>query len=243
MPPPPKPPVRAAPARGSPSARRRTDRSIVYRMAADFHRPTKFPPGMFDDIVGGADPALLSRAAHDTAQALLARVRSDPDPEIVERLIAYTDEHGIDAIAELWSGASAKSLPGALWRIYLLRTLMGQDAEMLSLAYRRGTEVSHTIDQVVAGAASPAGPTEIRDLADRVLRGVFTGDFAVALERAAAFARVSATGFASLADDADASDSVHHDRSAVLTRRALRLTELADELASCAKLWRRDALD
>jgi len=212
-------------------------------MAADFHRPTKLPPGMFDDFIGGADPAQLNRAAHDTAQALLARVRADPDPEIVARLIAYTDRHGIDAIAELWSGASAKSLPGALWRIYLLRTLIGQDAEMLSLAYRRGTEISHTIDQVVAGAAAPAGPAEIRELADRVLHGVFTGDFAVALERAAAFARVSSTGFTSLADDADAADSVHHDRSTTLTRRALRLTELADELTSCAKLWRRDALD
>ncbi|HEY1104882.1 MAG TPA: DNA-directed RNA polymerase subunit beta, partial [Agromyces sp.] len=82
-----------------------------------------------------------------------------------------------------------------------------------------------------------------RELADRVLHGVFTGDFAVALERAAAFARVTSTGFTSLADDADAADSVHHDRSTTLTRRALRLTELADELTSCAKLWRRDALD
>lgn len=212
-------------------------------MAADYHRPTKLPPGMFEDFVGGADPAQLSRAAHDTAAALLARVRADPDPEIVARLIDYTDRHGIDAIAELWSRSSAKSLPGALWRIYLLRTLIGQDAEMLSLAYRRGTDVSRTIDQVVAGAAAPAGPPEVRDVADRVLHGAFTGDFAIALDRAAAFARVCAAGFASLADDADASDAVHPDRPAAFTRRALRLTELADELSACARLWRRDALD
>lgn len=212
-------------------------------MAADFHRPTRFPPALFDGFIGGDDPARLNRAAHDTAAALLARVRANPDPEIVARLIAYTDLHGIDAIAELWSGSSPKSLPGALWRIYLLRTLIGQDAEALSLAYRRGAEVSHTIDQVVAGAASPTGPDEVRELADRVLHGVFTGDFAVALERAAAFARVSSAGFTSLADDADATDAAHPERSGALTRRALRLTELADELSACARLWRRDALD
>lgn len=212
-------------------------------MASDFHRPTRFPPGMFEGFLGAEDPAHLSRVAHDTAAALLSRVRSDPDPAVVARLVSYTDEHGIDAIAELWSQASAKSLPGALWRVYLLRTLIRQDPLGISLAFQRGTEVSHTIDQVVAGAPVPAGPAEVRELADQILRGLFGGDFAVALERAAAFARVVSAGFASLADDADASDAAHPDRSGQLTQRALRLTQLADEFASCARLWRRDSLD
>lgn len=212
-------------------------------MASDFHRPTRFPPGMFEGFLGAEDPAHVSRVAHDTAAAILSRVRADPDPEVVARLVTYTDEHGIDAIAELWSHASAKSLPGALWRVYLLRTLIRQDPLGLSLAFQRGAEVSHTIDQVVAGAPIPAGPSEVRALADQILTGVFTGDFAVALERAAAFARVVAAGSASLADDADAADAAHPDRPTELTHRALRLTQLADEFASCARLWRRDSLD
>jgi len=198
---------------------------------------------MFEGFLGAEDPAHLSRVAHDTAAAVLARVRADPDPEVVARLVRYTDEHGIDAIAELWSQASPKSLPGALWRIYLLRTLIRQDAAGVSLAYQRGTEVSRTIDQVVAGAPAPAGPAEVRQLADVILQGVFAGDFAVALERAAAFCRVTSAGFASLADDADATDAAHPERSEQLTRRALRLDALADEFASCARLWRRDSLD
>ncbi|BDZ55669.1 hypothetical protein GCM10025870_27420 [Agromyces marinus] len=198
---------------------------------------------MFEGFLGAEDPAHVSRLAHDTAAAVLSRVRADPDPEIVARLVTYTDEHGIDAIAELWSQASPKSLPGVLWRIYLLRTMIRQDAEGVSLAFQRGTEVSRTIDQVVAGAPTPAGPAEVRDLADTILRGVFAGDFAAALDRAAAFCRVASAGFASLADDADASDAVHHDRPGVLTTRALRLTELADEFGACARLWRHDGLD
>lgn len=212
-------------------------------MADSFHRPTKFPPGMFQAFVGGEDPAQMNRVAHDTATALLARVRADPDPEVVARLVGYVDDHGIDALAELWSASSAKSLPGALWRIYLLRTLIRQDPTGLGLAYQRGTEVTHTIDQVVAGAAVPAGPDEVMELADRILHGAFTGDFAVALERAAAFARVAAAGFASHADDADASDATHPDRPTEFTRRALRLTELAGELTACARLWRHGSLD
>ncbi len=198
---------------------------------------------MFDAIQGGDDPAALSRIAHDTAAALLSRVRADPDPEVVRRLVSYADTHGIDTIAELWANSSPRSLPGALWRIYLLRTLIRQDATGTGLAFQRGTEVSHTIDQVVAGAAIPTGPDEVRDLADTILHGVFAGDFAVALDRAAAFCRVTAAGYADLADDADASDAVNPDRPAELTRRALRLTELADELSSCARLWRHDSLD
>ncbi len=212
-------------------------------MASDFHRPTRMPPQMFEGFLGADDPAQQSRIAHDTAAAILSRVRADPDPAVVERLVTYTDQHGIDAIAELWSHASAKSLPGALWRVYLVRTLIVQDPTGLSHAFQRGTEVSHTIDQVVAGAAIPTGPDEVRELADRILHGVFTGDFAGALDRAAAFSRVASAGFASLADDADAADAVHPDRPGSLTTRALRLTQLADELTSCAKLWRRDALD
>jgi hypothetical protein len=209
-------------------------------MADDFHKPTKFPGKIFESFVGGIDPAESSRIAHETAMALLARVRVDPDPDVVERLIAYTDEHGIDTIAELWSRATPRSLPGALWRIYLLRLMIREDPHESSFLFQRGSEVIGTIDPVVAGASVPTGPDEIITLADQILRGIFEGDFAVALERAAAFCRVSAAGSASVADDADAAEPA---RSADLTTRALRLSTLASELSSCAKLWRHESLD
>ena len=205
-----------------------------------FHKPTLFPGGMFEAFLGGDDPAQISRVAHETAQALLARVREEQDPAVVDRLVAYTDAHGIDALAELWSRSNAKSLPGALWRIYLLRLLIRQDAEGTAYLYQRGTEVLTSIDPVVAGAPTPAGPAEITDLADRILRGLFEGDFAVALDRAAAFCRVAAAGAASVADDRDAFDA---DRASELTTRALRFTRTAEELTVCARLWRSDSLD
>lgn len=209
-------------------------------MAEDFHKPTKFPGKIFESFEGGMDPAESSRIAHETAMALLARVRVDPDPDVVERLIAFTDEHGIDTIAELWSRATPRSLPGALWRIYLLRLMIREDPHESSFLFQRGSEVIGTIDPVVAGASVPTGPDEIITLADQILRGIFEGDFAVALERAAAFCRVSAAGSASVADDADAAEPA---RSAELTTRALRLSTLAHELTSCAKLWRHESLD
>jgi hypothetical protein len=209
-------------------------------MADEFHKPTQFSSSRFEAFKGGEDPAQISRVSHETAHALLARVRSDPDPQVVERLVAYTDEHGIDAVAELWSRSTPRSLPGALWRIYLVRVLIRQDPAASSYLYQRGIEVTTTIDPVVAGASVPTGPDEIIALADQILRGLFAGDFAVALERAAAFCRVTAAGCTSIADDLEATEP---SRSSELTSRALRLSTTAQEFGSCARLWRSNSLE
>jgi hypothetical protein len=209
-------------------------------MADDFHKPTQYSGDKFDTFEGGQDPAQILRVAHDTAHALVNRVRENDDPGVLDRLIAYTDEHGIDAIAELWARSSPRSLPGALWRIYLVRLLIRQDPEGTALLFQRGTEVLQTIDTVVAGAPVPTGPEEITELADEILRGVFVGDFGVALDRAAAFCRVSAAGATSVADDAD---FVSDERAAELTARADRFAITADEFSACARLQRSDQLD
>lgn len=209
-------------------------------MADDFHKPTQYSGDKFDTYEGGEDPAQILRVAHDTAHALVRRARENEDPQVLERLVAYTDEHGIDAIAELWARSSARSLPGALWRIYLLRLLIRQDPDGTSLLFQRGSETLETIDTVIAGAPMPTGPDEITQLADEILRGLFTGDFGVALDRAAAFCRVSAAGATSLADDADL---VSPERASDLTARAARFAVTAEELTTCARLSRADQLD
>ncbi|HEU5222371.1 MAG TPA: DNA-directed RNA polymerase subunit beta [Candidatus Lumbricidophila sp.] len=205
-------------------------------------RPKRVPSTALDGPGGGEDPAFAAARAHEVAEALLARVRHHADPELVRRVLTYVDEHGIDTIAELFAEASSHSLPGALWRVYLLRAAVRADAPGIALAFRRGVHSLPTIDVVIAGAPTPTGPEELLDLADTVLRGVFTGDFATALDRAAAFARIASAGLLSLADDADASASVHPDRPADLTTRASRLAALAADLGACAKLARRGRL-
>jgi hypothetical protein len=209
-------------------------------MTDQFHKPTQYSGDKFDTFVGGDDPAHVSRIAHETAQALLSRVRDNPESEIVDRLVAFTDQNGIDAVAELWARANPRSLPGALWRIYLVRGVVRQDAEGSSFLFQRGSDAATSIDPVVAGAPTPTGPEEITSLADQILRGLFAGDFAVALERAAAFCRIMALGCTSVADDSDAAAP---DRASELTTRALRFSQTAAEFASCARLWRSGGLD
>lgn len=205
----------------------------------DFHRPVQRPASTFDRRFGSTDPAEVSRAAHATASALLTRVREQPSDEVIDRLVTFTDTHGIDTLAELWSQASALSLPGALWRLYLLQLMVRDDPHTAALLYERGRAVRDTVDDVVAGAPTPAGPEELAALVDEILRGVFAGDFAVALERAASFCRVEAAGALDLADDHDTTEPA---RASTFTTRALRLDTYAADLTACAGLWRREML-
>ncbi|MEP6479278.1 MAG: DNA-directed RNA polymerase subunit beta [Rhodoglobus sp.] len=209
-------------------------------MTDEFHKPTQYSGDKFDTYEGGEDPAQIMRVAHDTAHLLLDRARGTDDPAVIDRLVAYTDEHGIDALAELWARSSPRSLPGALWRIYLMRVLIRQDPDGMAYLFQRGTEVLATIDAVVAGAPLPTGPEEITELADQILRGLFRGDFATALDRAAAFCRVSAAGCTSVADDVELTTP---ERATELTTRALRLSQTAEEFTACARLYRTGSLD
>ncbi len=209
-------------------------------MAEPFHRPVRVPGEHFEFVQGGEDPAVLVRSAHETAQALVSRVRADPDPDVVARLVAFAEREGIDAVAELWSRAAALSLPGALWRLYLLREMTRRDAEQVAIAFALGAERLTSIDALVAGAPTPAGPEELLAVADEILRGVFEGDLALALDRAASFCRVAASGCTQLADDSDAAAP---GRASSLTRRAARLATLAEELSASARLSRGGGLD
>ena len=209
-------------------------------MTDEFHKPTQYSGDKFDTFVGGEDPASILRAARDTANALVHRDRGEDDDAVVDRLVAYTDQHGVDALAELWARSSPRSLPGALWRIYLMRLLIRQAPEDVSYLFQRGTEVLGTIDTAVAGAPMPTGPDEITELADQILRGLFRGDFATALDRAAAFCRVTSAGATSVADDLD---NITPERATELTTRALRLSTTAEELTSAARLYRAGTLE
>ncbi len=209
-------------------------------MADDFHKPTQYSGDKFDTFEGGEDPERIMRVAHDTAWALMSRARDATDPEVIERLVAYTDANGIDALAELWARSSARSLPGALWRIYLIRVLIRQDAAGTSFLFQRGLDMLPTIDALVAGAPMPTGPEEITALADQILRGLFRGDFAIALDRAASFSRILAAGCTSAADDAEPTNP---ERATELTTRADRLAQTADEFAACARLYRAGSLE
>jgi hypothetical protein len=178
------------------------------------HRPVTPGERFFEAIESGTDPALVAEAA-DRAATIIVRGARGPDQEAVgERLIHLADTEGIETIAALWSGAPADSLAGCLWRLYLLRQWVYADPVGVARQFEAG-RLHAPVSGAVAGVADPPGPEELRTMVDHVLRGIAISDFADVLFRAAAFARVVATGRAVLDAPAD---------------EASRMQSLADQL-------------
>lgn len=206
---------------------------------ARFRRPLMLDMELADEIEGDIDPADRALIAHETASAIVSQARESRRVELVARLIALVDEEGIDTVAMMWSKAEAHTLPGALWRLYMLREWVKFDAAGVARSYHFGVAAAH-VRHAIAGVADPPGPDEVRQLADDVLSGVFAGDLAVALERAGAFCRVVATGSAFEAESDDGHASVRaHERAL----KASQLLHTGEELERCATLWRDGRLD
>ncbi|WP_346385031.1 hypothetical protein [Nocardioides sp.] len=167
------------------------------------HRPMTRSSGFFAEMIGGDDPALVSEAADRAAHLLVRGARESGDAEVAERLLHLADTEGIEAIAEVWSGSPADSLAGCLWRLYLLRSWVYADPVTVSREYDAGRARAQ-VAQVVAGVADPPGPEELKAMIDEVLRGIASSELADVLFRAAAFARVVATGRAGLSEPTDA---------------------------------------
>ena len=161
------------------------------------HRPTTPGAGFFEAIESGTDPVQLSEAADRAATLLVRGAHDSRDSDIADRVLHLADSEGLETLAELWSGSAADSLAGALWRLYLLRSWVHADPVRAAHEFEAGHGRAQ-VARVVAGVADPPGPDELRAMVDEVLRGIAERDFADVLLRAAAFARVVATGRATL---------------------------------------------
>lgn len=193
------------------------------------HRPSLRDPAALEALGQPSDPIAELHAAHETAAVLVHTGRAADDPAVTARLVALTDEIGLATLADLWAGRPARTLPGVLWRLYLLREWVATDPQGAAREYAAGirfTEPNHA----VAGV-EPPGPDEVRRVADEILRGVFAGDFAMALERAAAFCHVVSSGRADVTPGG----------RAVL--QAGRLQVMARDLTASAALWRTGHLE
>ncbi|MCL2781232.1 MAG: hypothetical protein FWD74_07045 [Actinomycetia bacterium] len=202
-------------------------------------RPARFPDltALIDarfadadlaDAVSALDASSRAELAARTAAMVVAAARRNlPDAVPSEAaLVGLADDVGMETLAALWRDAEPVSLAGALWILYLLRQWCRDRGEEITQLWRAG-EGYAPAEAAVAGVGSYAGADQVREMADAVLRGAYQGDFAVALERAAAFFRVVAAGRAQRGPDA---------ALAAGNERA------AEHLAAAARAWRAGTL-
>ncbi|KFI96986.1 hypothetical protein BSTEL_1895 [Bifidobacterium stellenboschense] len=210
-------------------------------------RPGQLAPALLEQMAGGSDPGIVNEIAHSSASALLDRVRHSEDPAVVARVLTVVEREGVDDIAELWSSSPADTLPGVLWRLYMLRTWMRTHRDAIARLWRVGEPVA-TSASAIAGVDQAPTEDDIARLADSILSGAFTGDFAVAMERAAAFTDVVALGLRieakHLAGQAATLDAKSNaGKAARLMHTAANLFVTAKDFHHAANLWRRGKLE
>ena len=213
-------------------------------------RPGQLSPAVAENIAGGMDPQDISEISHLSAAALLDRVRHSEDPDVVHRVLTLVETVGVDEIAELWSKSEPDSLPGILWRLYLLRTWMRTHRDSIARLWRVGEPVA-TSASAIAGVDQAPTEEDIARTADSILSGAFTGDFAVALDRAAAFVDVVTLGLRIEAKIMTTKAvQMHPESEKQIRTKAARLLHTAGNLSVTAKdfhhgaaLWRCGKLE
>lgn len=194
----------------------------------EFKRPSLPGSALFEAQAAGDDPAELAAAGHRIATLLVRGPRTPTDQGLVDRVLHLADEEGLGVIADLWSHAPADSLPGALWRLYLLRTWVHRQPVEAAREYAAGKAYA-PVHEVLAGVVDPPGPDEVIALVDTVVSGIVAPDFDVTLDRAASFAHIVGVGRSQL-DGGDPHSAARLVDTALHLRRAAEL-ERRSELA------------
>jgi len=200
------------------------------------HRPAPYADLTgFIDAAGGVSPSSHAEVAAATA-ALVVRAGRQADDPGEDVFVALVDRVGIDTLGALWRDSDPVSLPGVLWALYLLRQWFHGDPEHVSLIWRAGAPYAPA-EAAVAGVADSGDAEAVRVAADAIVAGVYRGDLAVALERAAATFRVMATGRRELAESLTA--GVRESELALAERNE----KAAADLTTAARRWREGKLD
>ncbi|MDY5152587.1 hypothetical protein SAMN05421878_102192 [Actinobaculum suis] len=156
---------------------------------AKFRRPAQIKPEQLEAIQGDGDVAYNSELAHTSAQALLFHRDAEDDPEeaaIRGRVLELVRAEGVDVIAESWVRSPEDSLPGALWRGFLLREWIRRYPQEVERRWdlaaaeleSQGADGKQKLDMTPR-------PSEVKDAWDSVLGGEFTGELEEVLAKSA----------------------------------------------------------
>lgn len=197
-------------------------------------RPAMLDPKEAELIEGDEDPALRSEIAHTVASALVGGDKTDDQ---VQRLVQVIEEEGVDTVSVLWARSPATTLPGLLWRLYLLREWARRDGDVVHQRYRAGLDAPEI----------PGLPNDtvvdldtIMQNIDDLFRARYVGALSDLLYQTSLLLRILAAG-AAFGPGWITQDS--HDLADEVTRRSRALIATADEFVAGADLSIRGRLD
>ncbi|WP_216430774.1 hypothetical protein [Arcanobacterium phocae] len=184
-------------------------------MNTSFRRPAQLRPEQLEVIDGDVNIEAKLELAYATAHALIP-FDADIDDVVTARLHQVIANEGIDVVAESWVDTPETSLPGILWRGYLLREWIRRfpDDVQQRFSATQKAGVEH---------AGVLGPIGIKKLWDRVFSGSFDGDFLDVVRQSARF-----TDFIASVEPLWISDD-DHPLATEVTRRNTAMARTAQE--------------
>ena len=145
-------------------------------------RPAMLDAEQAENIPGAEDAASSSEVAHLVAQTLLG-IEKESD-ENVQRLRQLLESGGIDTVSELWSSSPASTLPGTLWRLYLVYQWYLRNPQLVNERFQQGLaaldigdifsrehsdkSVANLMDKLAALWQAQTSIAELAPLLDRV---------------------------------------------------------------------------
>lgn len=193
-------------------------------------RPAMLDAARAETIVGDEDPAASAAVAPTAAWALMGVGDESFTDADVARLRDTVRSVGVDVIAHAWSRSPEFTLPGALWRLYLLHEWYHRDTDLVESRYAQGQRAP-----IIQGLEAPVQVRPLRAVmqeVDALLRGDLTDDdLDGVLAQASRAMRVLAAGESGPLWIEDPADPLAHR----VTMRTSALLATADELDLAAR--------
>lgn len=199
-------------------------------------RPAMLDAEQAENIPGAEDAASSSEVAHLVAQTLLG-IEKESD-ENVQRLRQLLESGGIDTVSELWSTSPASTLPGTLWRLYLVYQWYLRDPQLVNERFQQGL-AALDIGDIFSREHSDKSVANLMDkLAALWQARTSIAELAPLLDRVSDFLQVLASGVSAewIKDSRDElADSV--------TLRPQALLQTADDLKLSARAAKANHLN
>lgn len=155
-------------------------------------RPAMLDAEQAENIPGAEDGAISSEVAHLVAQTLLGIEKESDDK--VQRLRQLLESGGVDTVSELWSNSPAGTLPGTLWRLYLVYQWYLRDPQLVNKRFQQGL-ATQIIGEVFSRDHCEKSVAALMDkLAELWRAETSIAQLAPLLERTSDFLKVLASG-------------------------------------------------
>lgn len=190
-------------------------------MSGKHRRPAQLSAEQIDLIDGDVNTEARTELAHATASALVPLRSHNFEAADRARVLSVIDDEGIDLIAESWVDAPELSLPGVLWRGYLLREWIRRYPDVVTHRYTAARIVHGKENEKELALVST--PAMVKLAWDAVFSGRFDGDFVDVIRQSARLTDLLARVEPVWIDDDE------HPLATEVTRRDTAMARVADE--------------